>query len=88
MILLIKLNLNYKFNYICLLFQGIDFIESALTSVIGSNETASKNIDMALNICASELLDYVWIIFFKNFLKRKINKKNNNNNTINKIGKR
>jgi hypothetical protein len=53
------LNLNYKFNYICLLFQGIDFIESALTSVIGSNETASKNIDMALNICASELLDYV-----------------------------
>lgn len=39
--------------------QGIDFIESAINSVIGTNEAALNNIDMALNICASELLDFV-----------------------------
>ena len=39
---------------------------------------------MALNICASELLDYVWIIFIKNFSKEKLIK----TIILNKIGKR
>lgn len=54
-------NLKIKINYFFYQLKGIDLIEAAISSVIGSNEALLNNVDMALNICAQEFLDYVSI---------------------------